>query len=127
MIVADTNLIVALAMRGENFTHAAKVFSKDPDWHAPILWESEFRNAMTVFIRAGILNERTALEAFQIAFEHITPLAVSTAGVFRISNAFKLTGYDSEFAALAEWLDVKLVSSDTDLLNAGLAVHPKDF
>ena len=45
MIVADTNLLIHLLVDGPNTRTAMEVREKDPDWRAPFLWRSEFRNA----------------------------------------------------------------------------------
>jgi hypothetical protein len=46
LIVADTNLIVALACKTDHSRLAFAVHQKDPDWIAPTVWQSEFRNAV---------------------------------------------------------------------------------
>ena len=127
MIVADTNLIIALALKTAATPLAETVWKKDNDWAAPVLWESEFRNAMVVLIRSGAIGEKTALAAFRFAAERIEVFPVSTPAVLRLAEHYKLTGYDAEFAALAEWLDVTAVSLDPDLVEPGLALHPNQF
>ena len=47
MIVVDANLIGKLFLKGENTPLAIKVFEKDPDWYAPLLWQSEMRSILT--------------------------------------------------------------------------------
>ena len=57
----------------------------------------------------------------------ITPPKLASSAVLRLAEAYGLSAYDAEYAALAEWLDCKIVSFDNDLLKPGLAIHPKDF
>ena len=70
---------------------------------------------------------KTANAAFALASESVETFAVSTGAVLRLAEGYGLSAYDAEFAALAEWLDCKIVSFDEDLLKPGLAVHPQDF
>lgn len=127
MIIADTNLIVALACKTENTGHAFAVQKKDAEWIAPPIWESEFRNVLLAMLRAKIIGINTANAAFQFAAATVETFPVSTGAVLRLAEAHGLTAYDAEFAALSEWIGVSCLSFDTDLLNAGLATHPKDF
>lgn len=127
MIVADTNLVVALACRTDATPLADAVWAKDSEWATPPLWESEFRNATLGMIRAGIIGAKTAEAAFKFAVDRIEVFAVDTGTVLRLAETHNLTAYDAEFAALAEWLNVMAVSFDPDLIKSGLAVHPKDF
>ena len=127
MIVADTNLIAALAVKTDASALAFAVLAKDADWMAPQIWESELRNALIGMVRAGRMDMKTANAAFALVVESVETLSVSTGAVLRLAEAYGLTAYDAEFAALAEWLDCLIVSFDDDLLKPGLATHPKDF
>jgi len=51
MIVVDSNILACLYLPGE-FTEPAEVlFESDPDWAAPVLWRSEFRNILATYVR----------------------------------------------------------------------------
>ncbi|MCX6917470.1 MAG: type II toxin-antitoxin system VapC family toxin [Verrucomicrobiota bacterium] len=127
MIVADTNLIAALAVKTDASKLAFAVLTKDSEWMAPQIWESEFRNVLIGMVRAGRIEMKAASAAFALATESVETFAVSTGAVLRLAEEYGLSAYDAEFAALAEWLDCRIVSFDEDLLKPGLAVHPKDF
>ena len=127
MIVADTNLILALAINSDKAEVARAVFKKDSEWHAPPIWESEFRNAALKLIQANQMNQATAVAAFAFARGTVQTVEVSTPAVLRIAQAYHLTAYDAEFVALAEWLDCRAVSFDQDLLGTGLVTRPQDF
>jgi predicted nucleic acid-binding protein len=127
LIVTDTNLIIALALKTSASAEADKVRQRDNEWAAPVLWESEFRNALLGMLRAGNIGMQTALAAYKFAAENVTGYTVSTSAVLRLAEAHGLTAYDAEFAALAEWLDCECISFDPDLLKVGLAVLPSKF
>jgi predicted nucleic acid-binding protein len=127
LIVVDTNLIVALAVKTTQSETADEVRGKDAEWVAPPIWESEFRNALLGLIRAGVLGHPTAVAAHKFATENIQTLPTSTSAVLRIAERHGLTAYDAEFASLAEWLEIPCLSFDEDLLKPGLATHPAKF
>ena len=127
MIVVDTNLIIELAVKGDQNKLAEAIFGRDPDWISPPIWESEFRNALLGMIRAGIIGHTTAVSMHKFAAEIIQTMQPSTSAVLRIAEAHNLTAYDAEFASLAEWLEIPCLSFDEHLLKPALAIHPKNF
>ena len=56
MIVADTNVIAHLFIASDMSATAQKVVRKDPDWIAPILWRSEFRNVLANYLRVDKIS-----------------------------------------------------------------------
>jgi len=56
LIVADTNIIVHLYVESESSPMARQVMLRDPDWTSPVLWRSEFRNALVTCLRSGFLQ-----------------------------------------------------------------------
>ena len=129
MIVADTNLLVYLALKGERTEAARLVRVRDSDWVAPPLWRSEFRNALVQNVRHDLISPARAQKVWQKA-----PLAVRDVGIDPVAAldiAFErgLSGYDAEFVVLAEALGVPLVTDDGRVLRAcpGVAVSLDDF
>jgi hypothetical protein len=41
LIVADANLILAISCRSDNTKGAFEILSREPEWIAPPIWESE--------------------------------------------------------------------------------------
>ena len=54
MIVVDSKVIASLWFPNDMVELAYKILKKDADWIAPILWRSEFRNVLALYLRADI-------------------------------------------------------------------------
>jgi predicted nucleic acid-binding protein len=130
MIVADTNLIAYFLIPGEHTADARRVFLKDPDWVAPLLWKSEFRNVVATYLRQGYFNLKDALTIVNEAEQLFrgNEFSVPSDSVLKMVSESKCSAYDCEFAALAQELGVKLVTSDKVILSAfpSIAVHIRD-
>lgn len=120
MIVADTNLIAYLHLAGAQTDAAETALLADPDWHAPLLWRSEFRNVLALQVRHRGMGTgdagRVAAEAEKTmeGREHL----VRSPPVLQLAEASGRTAYDCEFVALAEALGVRLVTADTELVES---------
>ena len=131
MIVADTNLLVYAMIPGPNRQLAQSVLRKDPEWHAPTLWRSEFRSALAGYLRAEIMSYEEILEAmdktefFMAGKEH----SVNSTAVLRLVADSDSSAYDCEFVALAQHLSAPLVTSDSQLLRnfPNRALAPDQF
>ena len=51
MIVVDTNVLAYLYLPGEQTLDAKSLFQREPEWVAPPLWRSEFRNILAAYVR----------------------------------------------------------------------------
>jgi predicted nucleic acid-binding protein len=120
MIVVDSNILAYLYLPGE-FTEAAEaLLESDPDWAAPVLWRSEFRNILAGYMRWGSLGFDQAL-AIQEEAESLLAGAeyeVDTRSVMMLVKDSDCSAYDCEFVALARQLGTSLVTMDSKLLRA---------
>jgi len=120
MIVVDTNVLAYLWLPGPRTSAAETLLRKDPDWHAPLLWRSEFRNVLVGQVR----RRRLSLEAAgRIVTEAETQMngreyAVPSFEVLRCAAESGCSAYDCEFIVLAETLAVPLYTSDEEVLAA---------
>ena len=120
MIVVDSNVVAYLYLPGEHTAKAEALLEQDPDWAAPALWRSEFRN-----ILAGCLRRKTLTfsQACSLQGEAEDLLAgsefeVDSKAVLELVRDSNCSAYDCEFVALARRLQVKLVTMDAKLLKA---------
>ena len=120
MIVVDTNVIAYLLLGGEKTPQARAALREDPVWAAPILWCSEFRNVLAVYLRHGQLVLSDALELVATAESLVSgsEYQVESGRVLSLVAASSCSAYDCEFVALAQDLGVSLVTSDRQVLEA---------
>lgn len=120
MIVVDTNVLAYLYLPGEHTEAAEHLLQRKPDWHAPILWRSEFRNILAGYMRRGGLSFeqafaiQTEAEALLSGAEH----EPDSRRVLELVKASDCSAYDCEFVALAESLGVTVVTMDAKLIKA---------
>lgn len=118
MIVADTNIISYLFLPTIYSDKSSQLYRIDPDWAAPELWRSEFRNVLALYLRQNILSLTEALalqdeaESLMADREFILP----SVAVMNLVASSTCSAYDCEFVALARQLSVKLVTQDKKLL-----------
>ena len=120
MIVVDTNVLAYLYLPGKHSAAVEALFLKDSAWAVPRLWRSEFRNVLATYMRGGLLTLDDAVRIHRNAELLIADgeYDVGTVEVLRLAKDSGCSAYDCEFIALAEHLDVKLVSADTRLCKA---------
>ena len=120
MIVADTNLIAYLYLPGRFSSAADAMLLRESDWAVPRLWRSEFRNILATYMRQRLLtvDDAVAIYARAAALIGGNEYEVSAPDVLRLAKASQCSAYDCEFVALAQHLDVTLVTVDAKLRRA---------
>ena len=119
MIVVDTNIIGYLYLTSERSSQAEQVLRRDPDWVAPLLWRSEFRNVLAFYIRKRRLNLQAAQEIMDEALGLMVgqEYEVVSSRVLSLVVKSSCSAYDCEFVALAQDLGVSLVTIDKQVLD----------
>ena len=120
MIVVDTNIIGYLYLSSDRSAQAEKALLKDPEWVAPILWQSEFRNVLAQFIRKNILSFEDAVRIMDEATRLMNgrEYAAAWMDVLELVRDSPCSAYDCEFVALARDLEIPLVTVDKQILKA---------
>ena len=120
MIVADASLIAGLCIDGGQTALAEAVLEQDAVWVAPVLWRSEFRNVLAKCLADGLMDLEASLVSLQMAEEAVAgrEYAVDSRSVLELAARSKCTAYDCEYVALAQDLDVPLVTADKQILRA---------
>lgn len=121
MIVVDTHLLAYLYLSTELTPQAEPLLVKEPDWAAPMLWRSELRNMLALYLRRELLTleQACAMQAEAEALLVEAEYDVPSLDVLRLVQSSDCSAYDCEFVALAKRLNVKLVTADKKI--------PKEF
>jgi predicted nucleic acid-binding protein len=120
VIVVETNILAYLYLPGEFSAAAESLLEREPEWAAPPLWRSEFRNILAGYTRRGMLrfdqacSLQSEAEALMDGFE----FEVTSREVLELVRHSECSAYDCEFVALAVRLDSKLVTMDGKVLKA---------
>jgi predicted nucleic acid-binding protein len=118
MIVVDSNLIIYIHVQGEWTAQALQALKKDPQWIAPPLWESEFRNVMAGYMRRKILNLEQTKKIMNSALRTMEDREILPPSnlVLELVADSDCSAYDCEYVALAKHLKIKLITNDQKIL-----------
>lgn len=127
MIVVDTNIISYLLLPTDFTKKAEILFTRDPDWAAPMLWRSEFRNVLALYLKKKILSLQDALriqdEAEGLMAER--EFNIPSSHILSLVEESGCSAYDCEFVALAQHFGVKLVTADKKIQKLFPAITEK--
>ena len=120
MIVADTNVLAYLFIQGVHTPSAEALLVKEPQWAAPTLWRSEFRNILAGYMRRGDISFDGAYKILREAESLLAGNEYETDSlqVLELVRDSECTAYDCEFIAVAMKLNAKLVTMDKALLKS---------
>lgn len=118
MIVVDTNVIGYLFLASPHSRQAELALRKDAHWIAPLLWRSELRNVLALYIRKHWLSVEASQQIMTEAQNLMEDqeYEVDSQHVLKLAATSNCSAYDCEFVALAQELGVSLVTVDKQLL-----------
>ena len=118
MIVADTNIISYLLLPTSFSASADALYKMDSHWVAPILWKSEFRNVLALYLRKELITLEKALQLQDSAELLMTgnEYNITSSQVLTLVTKSNCSSYDCEFISLAQHLQSKLVTQDKKIL-----------
>jgi len=118
MIVVDTNIIGYLFLSSERSLIVESVLRKDSEWAAPLIWRSELRNVLALYMRKNIIKLEHAHRIMDSAMELLRgrEYKVSSYEVLRLASESKCSACDCEFIAVANDLKAPLITVDKQLL-----------
>lgn len=118
MIVVDTNTIAYLYLPTAQTEDVVSLLHKDPHWIAPLLWRSEFRNVLALYVRKGMVDLGTATAMQTQAEQQLSDneYTVNSVDVLALASESGCSAYDCEFVSLAKSLNLKLITGDKKLI-----------
>jgi predicted nucleic acid-binding protein len=118
LIVVDANVVVALFLGSTYQSEARLLLERDDDWVAPLLWRSEFRNALTGLFRQGEieLEDARLIQTEAEDFMGAGEFGVDSNVVLDLVSRSECSAYDCEYVALAKQLGAQLVTADKKVL-----------
>jgi len=120
VIVVDNSVLVYFWLPSEFAGLAEAAKAQDSVWAAPILWRAEFRNVLAGYLRKKILSEAEANAAYLNVQKDLgaNEYSVPTEQVVKLVMASACSAYDCEYVALAQDLNVPLVTTNKAILSA---------
>jgi predicted nucleic acid-binding protein len=120
VIAVDTNVLVQLYLLGEHTSAVVSLLEDEPDWAAPALWRSEFRNTLATRMRQGLLtlNQALRIQDEAEALMNSAEYDVDSHSVLSLAQSSGCSAYDCEYVALAHKLGCRLVTLDKKIMQA---------
>jgi len=117
MIVVDTNILAYFFLSTDRSEKAEQLFRVSPDWHAPLLWRSEFRSVLSQYMRKNIIDLSDANSIMQEAERLMTgkEYGVASHQILSLIDKSGCSAYDCEYVALAKHLMVPFITEDRKL------------
>jgi predicted nucleic acid-binding protein len=130
MIVVDANVLLYSYFPSDNKFLIDKLFMEDPNWCAPPLWRSEFRNVTSKFVKQGLTLDK-AMEIIGLAeqFMNGNEINVDSNTVMLLARESGCPAYDCEYVAAALTRTIPLMTFDREVLKKfpGIAYSIEDF
>jgi len=131
MIVIDTNILIYALIECDNSIMIPQLRKKDADWRTTGLCLHETLNVLVTYQRRGLLRLEQCRELLKSATRFITvaQCEVDMEASLVFAAKYGITGYDAQYAALAQTLAVPLITEDRKLRQAvpGLAISMQEF
>ncbi len=117
MIVVDTNILAYFYLSTDRSEQAEQLFRMCPDWHAPILWRSEFRSVLSQYMHKNIIDLSDANSIMQECERLMAgkEYEIASHQVLSLIDKSRCSAYDCEYVALAKHLMVPFITEDRKL------------
>ncbi|CAG1005460.1 hypothetical protein MTYP_03261 [Methylophilaceae bacterium] len=131
MIVVDANILVYSLIEGDYSPLVQKLREKDADWRTAGLCLHEVLNVLATYQRRDILKLAQCKKLLEHAerFMKVAQCDVKMDMALAVAAKYTITGYDAQYVALAQSLNVPLITEDRKLREAvpGIAVSMQAF
>lgn len=131
MIVIDANILVYSLIEGEYSLLVKKLQEKETDWRTTALCLHEVLNVLATYQRREVLTLKQCRKLLEHAerFMQVAQCEVKMDAALSVAAKHNITGYDAQYVALAQSLNVPLITEDRKLREAvpGIAVSMQEF
>ena len=131
MIVIDANILIYSLIESDYTPLIERLRAKDSDWRTTTLCLHETLNVLATYQRRGILALAQSRELLIHAerFIQVAQAEVDMDAALCVAAKYAVTGYDAEYLALAQGLNVPLITEDRKLRQAvpGVAFSLREF
>ena len=131
MIVVDANILIYSLIEGDYTPWIQKLRERDKDWRTTALCLHEIVNVLATHERREVLTlvQCRALLGHVERFIKVAQCEVVMDTALAVAAEYAITGYDAQYVALAQSLNVPLITQDRKLQKAvpGIAVSIQEF
>lgn len=131
MIVVDANILIYSLIEGDYSPLAYKLRERDMDWRTTGLCLHEILNVLATYQRRDILTLAQCKKLLDHAerFIQVAQCEVKMDAALAVAAKYTITGYDAQYVALAQSLNVPLITEDRKLRGAvpGIAFSMQEF
>jgi predicted nucleic acid-binding protein len=120
MIVVDANILIYSLIKCELSSLIQKLRGKDADWRTTALCLHETLNVLATYQRREVLTlaQCRALLGHAERFIEVAQCEVAMDAALAVAAEYAVTGYDAQYVALAQSLNVPLITEDRKLRKA---------
>jgi predicted nucleic acid-binding protein len=121
VLVVDTNVVAYLLVEGDRTAQAREMWGLDSDWVAPRLLAYELMNVFAMLVRQRALSPEVAMAGLESGLSLVRLMdrgPAEPARILVIAEKLRLSAYDATYLAMAETMQVPLVTEDARLLRA---------
>jgi predicted nucleic acid-binding protein len=118
MIAVDVNVIAYVWLPSAHTQAVNELLLSDPDWISCFLWRSEFRNILSGYVRRGQYSLIQAIDIQTKVEEQMKgkEFMVESSSVLSLVGQSNCSAYDCEYVALANQMNIKLISYDKQII-----------
>ena len=131
MIVVDANILIYSMIKCEQSPLVQKLRGKDADWRTAALCLHETLNVLATYHRREVLTlaQCRTLLGHAERFIEAAQCEVAMDTALAVAAQYAVTGYDAQYVALAQSLNVPLITQDRKLRKAvpGIAFSREEF
>ena len=131
MIVVDANILIYSLIESEYSPQIIELRARNADWRTASLCLYETLNVLATYQRRELMTLAQCQKLLRHAssFQAVAQCEVEMSAALAVAAKYGISGYDAQYVALAQSLNVPLITEDRKLRNAvaGMAFSIQEF